>query len=80
MKKMALFIGVFIAAYFIIQIGSGIILTMFFTPDFSMAWGGAPTSGSIVGKNEWLPGLIIAVIALGIALGITKRFVQKSAR
>lgn len=80
MKKIALFFGLFIAAYFIIQIGSGIILTMFFTPDFSMAWSGSSSSVSIVGKNEWLPGLIIAVIALGIALGITKMFTQKNAR
>lgn len=71
--------AVFIAAYFLLQIGSGMLLTMFYTPDFSMAWGTASSSGIIVGKNEWLSGLIIAVIALIIAFGITNKFASKNA-
>jgi hypothetical protein len=77
MKKATLFIIVFIAAYFLIQIGSGMLLTMFYTPDFSM--GTASSSGIMVSKNEWISGLIIAVIALGIAFWITNKFATKNA-
>lgn len=75
-----LYIGVFIAAYFIIQISSGILLTLFYTPTFDPATVAVGSEAVIVtAESNYVAATIVAVIAAAIAYGTTKLFSRKMA-
>ncbi|MCJ7840949.1 hypothetical protein MUB24_08545 [Lederbergia sp. NSJ-179] len=78
MKKYLLFVGSFSVAFIVLEILSGMLLTMFYTP--SIPWEKAPTLPSHVefGSTSSIPPLVISLIALGIAFGITKLFNKKA--
>ncbi|MFM1655258.1 hypothetical protein ACI7RC_24655 [Brevibacillus sp. B_LB10_24] len=78
MKKYLLFAGSFSIAFLVVQILSGILLTMFYTP--SMPWEKASTLSSQVefGTTSSIPPLVISLIALGIAFGTTKLINKKA--
>lgn len=75
MKKVILFIGIFLVTYFGLEIASGTILTALYTPNVENAWKGVssiPSHVELVGTNFPLMTLIFLLIAMGISLGITK--------
>lgn len=75
-----LYIGVFIAAYFIIQISSGILLTLFYTPTFDLTTVAVGSEAVIVtAESNYVAATIVAVIAAAIAYGTTKLFSRKMA-
>ncbi|MFJ7915499.1 MULTISPECIES: hypothetical protein [unclassified Lysinibacillus] len=77
MKKYLLFAGVFTLASVVLQVLSGMLLTMFYTP--SIRWEEASTLPSQVlfGNTSFIPPLIISLIALVIAFGCTKLINKK---
>lgn len=80
MKKFMLYIGVFIAAYFIIQISSGILLTLFYTPTFDPTTVAVGSEAVIVtAEPNYVAATIVAVIAAAVAYGTTKLFSRKMA-
>lgn len=75
-----LYIGVFIAAYFIIQISSGILLTLFYTPTFDPTTVAVEKEAVIVAAEpNYVAATIAAVIAAAVAYGTTKLFSRKMA-
>lgn len=80
LKKYLLFAGIFSVAFIVLQILSGMLLTMLYTPD--IPWGDASTFSSQVefGSTSFIPPLIISLVAMGIACGATKLFNNKTAQ
>ncbi|KKB35318.1 hypothetical protein [Bacillus thermotolerans] len=64
MKNYLLFTGIFVLAYVLLQIGSGFVLTAFYTPDLT-----APSvplsSDTEFGAADPVSPLIISVLSLG---------------
>lgn len=77
MKKYLLFAGIFTLASVVLQVLSGMLLTMFYTP--SIRWEETSTLPSQVlfGNTSFIPPLIISLIALVIAFGSTKLINKK---
>ncbi|KRG12163.1 hypothetical protein [Lederbergia galactosidilytica] len=78
MKKYLLFVGSFSIAFLALQILSGMLLTMFYTP--SGSWEKVSSISSYVefGSTSSISPLVISLIALGIAFGTTKLINKKS--
>lgn len=74
MKKYLVFAGIFCASFFILQIAAGMILTLFYTPDVSMAWQQAETlsSEATLGSGNVISPFVIAVISVLTAFGVMK--------
>ncbi|MGV3466107.1 MAG: hypothetical protein ACO1OT_12540 [Heyndrickxia sp.] len=72
MKKFIVFLGVFVAVYFVIQIFSGMLLTLLYTPNKSLEGAAALSSTVNFGNVSIIPTIIIAFIALGTAFLSTK--------
>lgn len=75
MKKYVLFSGSFVLAYIALQIGSGLLLTVFYKP--GNPWGEAASSQVEFGYTSLNP-LLISLVSLGIAFTMTKLFGKKS--
>lgn len=77
MKKYLLFAGIFTLASVVLQVLSGMLLTMFYTP--IIRWEEASTLPSqvLLGNTSFIPPLIISLIALVIAFGSTKLISKK---
>lgn len=77
MKKYLLFTGIFTLASVVLQVLSGMLLTIFYTP--SIRWEEASTLPSqvLLGNTSFIPPLIICLIALVIAFGSTKLISKK---
>ncbi|MDD1502476.1 hypothetical protein PVA17_06810 [Lysinibacillus sp. CNPSo 3705] len=77
MKKYLLFAGVFTLAFVVMQVLSGMLLTVFYMP--SIRWEEVSTLPSqvVFGNTSFIPPLIITLIALGIAFGSTKLINKK---
>ncbi|GIO22795.1 hypothetical protein [Oceanobacillus sp. J11TS1] len=73
MKKYLVFTGIFCVSFLVLQIGTGMLLTMFYTPDVNAAWEQAALSSetTLVGTSSFSP-LLMAVIALVITFSTTK--------
>ncbi|GGE35086.1 hypothetical protein GCM10011391_12260 [Pullulanibacillus camelliae] len=80
MKKYLVFVGSFSAAFLLLQILSGLLLTLFYTS--SMPWGKLSALSSQVefGRATVIPPLVIALLALGIAFGVTTLFSKRASR
>ncbi|MFE3576791.1 hypothetical protein [Lysinibacillus sp. NPDC059133] len=78
MKKYLLFVGFFVVAFLVLQVLSGILLTMFYTP--SNQWGEASSLPSQVmfGNTVSIAPLVISLIALVIAFGSVKLINKKA--
>ncbi|MFJ6210327.1 hypothetical protein [Lysinibacillus sp. NPDC092081] len=78
MKKYLLFAGVFTFAFVVLQVLSGMLLTMFYTP--SIQWEEASTLSSqvVFGNTSFIPPLAISLIAIVIAFGSTKLIYKKA--
>lgn len=76
MKNYLLFTGIFVLAYVLLQIGSGFVLTAFYTPDLT-----APSvplsSDTEFGAADAISPLIISVLSLGAAFLSMKCLKQK---
>lgn len=73
MKKYMLFLVVYIAAHIVLQICSGILLTVFQTPELSlMNDAGSSQSQIAFGGSSLMIALGISLLSLVIAFGITK--------
>lgn len=78
MKKYILFIVFFIVIFEILQIVSGMFLTMLYTPSNSILENSSSMSSHIVfGSTNTIPTLIIALLALAIAFGTTQLLNKK---
>ena len=78
MKKYLLFAGCFSVAFVILQVLSGMLLTLMYTPDIQ--WDRAATLPSQVEfDSPFIPSLVISFLALGVAFGITRLFNKKAA-
>jgi quinol-cytochrome oxidoreductase complex cytochrome b subunit len=77
LKKFFIFSLSFILANVILQVFSGMILTMLYTP--SVEWTGLSSllSGVEFGGSSFILSLITALIAVGIAHGVTKLSLKK---
>ncbi|MFJ3386915.1 hypothetical protein [Lysinibacillus sp. NPDC086135] len=77
MKKYLLFAGVFTLAFIVLQVLSGMLLTVSYTP--SIRWEEVSTLPSqvVFGNTSFIPPLIISLIALVIAFGSTKLINKK---
>lgn len=73
LKKYVWFVGSFILAFIVLQILSGLLLTMLYTPS-SPSWDEVSTLPSQVefGSTSAISPLLISLTALGISFGITK--------
>jgi len=79
MKKYIYFALIFIASYFILQWGTGIILTFLYTP--SDPWESSMMAASeleIVRTIEWFPILLYGAVAFVIAYGGMKFLGKRS--
>ncbi|GIP38902.1 hypothetical protein J31TS4_21820 [Paenibacillus sp. J31TS4] len=81
MKAYAVFIGSFLAAYLLLQIGSGMVLTLLYVPDLSStaeASAGTVRIGAESGRSAlaWLLPLIAAVTAFAVS----NRLIVRSGR
>lgn len=78
MKKYFIFSGVFIIAYVMIQVVSGMLLTLLYKPN--IPWDEASTLSSQVefGYSGWISPLIIAFIASGISFAALKLINKKA--
>jgi len=78
LKKYLLFVGIFSIAFTILQLVSGMLLTMLYTP--SIPWEDASTWSSKVmfGSTSFISPLILALLALGIAFGTNKMLNRKA--
>lgn len=72
MKKYLLFAGSFILAYIVLQIVSGLLLTAFYPPEIPSEATGLHSQVEF-GNTSSIP-LIISVLSLGIAFGVTRFF------
>ncbi|MFD1334785.1 hypothetical protein ACFQ4N_04215 [Oceanobacillus iheyensis] len=81
MKKAAIFIGSVIIVYFILQLGTGMILTTSYVPNVSEAWqnvvGLLPEITFGQSSIALAPALIFGVLSIFIAYGITSLFSKK---
>ncbi|MFS0752588.1 hypothetical protein [Oceanobacillus sp. 1P07AA] len=81
MKKTAIFIGSVIIVYFILQLGTGMILTTSYVPNVSEAWqnvvGLLPEITFGPSSIALAPALIFGVLSIFIAYGITSLFSKK---
>ncbi|MGE7693901.1 hypothetical protein ACQKNC_07250 [Lysinibacillus sp. NPDC094177] len=79
MKKYLLFAGVFTLVFVILQVLSGMLLTMFYTPSIQQ-WEQASTLSSqvVFGNTSFIPPLVISLMALVIAFGSTKLIDKKA--
>lgn len=80
LKKYVLFVGIFSVAFIVLQLVSGMLLTMLYTP--SVPWEGGSTLSSQVefGHASFIPPLLLALFALGIAFGTNKMINRKAAQ
>ncbi|MFS0616066.1 hypothetical protein [Lederbergia ruris] len=77
MKKSFIFVGVFSLAFVAIQVLSGWLLTIMYTPDPS--WDQVPVTSYVkFGSTSLLSPLAISIIALAIAAGVTKLINKKT--
>lgn len=78
MKRFIAFISLSIIAYFVLQVGSGILLTFFYEP--RIEWGSAKADSQveIFGTVNIPKTLIMAIIALGIAFSAMKILNKKA--
>lgn len=81
LKKSLLFVGIFAVAFIVVQFLTGILLTIFYKPSVSTSGKAISNLSSQVefGDVHTVPSLVIALLALGIAYGVTKRFGKKTA-
>lgn len=79
MKKYILFTVIFIAAFYVIGVGSGMILTMFYEPDIYGAWTSLSSTSEIVAPMGSMAPLASALGALAIAFGSVKLIGRKVA-
>ncbi|MEK3731914.1 MULTISPECIES: hypothetical protein [Paenibacillus] len=77
MKKYLLFAGMFSISYIVLQIVSGILLTMLYTPSVSVSMTSTLTSQVEFGSTSLIPHLVISLLALAMAMGITKRISRR---
>ncbi|MBS4175110.1 hypothetical protein [Bacillus sp. FJAT-49736] len=77
MKKYILFLSVFIAGFIALQIISGMVLTIMYTPTWTET---SALSSNVVefGNTSAISSLIIALLALGIAFFSTKLVKKKN--
>jgi quinol-cytochrome oxidoreductase complex cytochrome b subunit len=78
LKNYLLFAGSFSVAFVVLQLLSGMLLTMFYTP--SIPWEKVSTLSSQVefGSTSFISPLVISLLALGIAFGTTKLINKKA--
>jgi quinol-cytochrome oxidoreductase complex cytochrome b subunit len=74
LKKYVLFVGSFCIGYVVLEILSGLLLTMFYTPSMSLKNSAVLPSQVEFGSTNFFPSLIISLLALAIAFGTTKLF------
>ncbi|MFA1822654.1 hypothetical protein ACDX78_21295 [Virgibacillus oceani] len=82
MKKYIFFTVFFIAAYFILQIGTGMILTVLYIPSDPWESSMAAASQVEIGRTAaWLPSLLYILLSIVIAYGgmklVDKRMIRK---
>ncbi|WP_042478944.1 hypothetical protein [Bacillus ndiopicus] len=80
MKKFVLFISAFIAAYFTLQIASGLVLTWFYSPTIDATT--TPFASEVVFTSAgptYLAAPILALMAAMAAYGTTQLFTKKTA-
>jgi len=79
LKKYLLFAGFFTLAFLVLQVLSGMLLTMFYTPS-SNQWEVASTLPSqvVFGNTSSIASLVISLIALVIAFGSVKLINNKT--
>ncbi|MGE7691300.1 hypothetical protein ACQKMI_19065 [Lysinibacillus sp. NPDC097214] len=79
MKKYLLFAGSFAVAFLVLQVLSGMLLTMFYTPS-SNQWEVTSNLPSqvVFGNTSSIPPLVISLIALVIAFGSVKLINKKA--
>ncbi|MEC5273370.1 hypothetical protein [Caldifermentibacillus hisashii] len=73
-EKYILFVGSFCIGYVVLEILSGLLLTMFYTPSMSLKNDTVLPSQVEFGSINIFPSLIISLLALAIAFGTTKLF------
>ncbi|KOS62802.1 hypothetical protein FJQ98_06940 [Lysinibacillus agricola] len=77
MKKYLLFVGVFTIAIVVLEVLSGMLLTMFYTPSIPWEEASALSSEVMFVNTSFIPPLIISLLALLIAFGSTKLISKK---
>ncbi|BAC12752.1 hypothetical conserved protein [Oceanobacillus iheyensis HTE831] len=81
MKKATIFISSMIIVYFILQLGTGMILTTLYVPNVSQAWqnieGLLPEIAFGPSSIALAPVLIFGILSVVIAYGITSVFSKK---
>lgn len=70
LKKIILFMMSFMIAYFVLQLISGFLLTMFFTPDLMGENGTLLQTQVAFGSVHLIPVLVISLTSLGVAFTI----------
>ena len=78
MKKYLLFVMIFSVAFTVLQIVSGLFLTMQYTPSPPMADSSTFSSQVEFGRTSLIPLLILSLAALGITFGVSKLFSKKT--
>ncbi|KQL50405.1 hypothetical protein AN964_22330 [Heyndrickxia shackletonii] len=77
MKKYILFFGVFVSVFLVLQIFSGMLLTLFYTPSISLDGNAALSSTVEFGNINIIPTIIFAFIALAASFISTKLLSKK---
>lgn len=78
LRKYLLFAVIFSIAFTVLQIVSGLFLTMLYTPSPPMTDSSTLSSQVEFGRTSLIPQLILSLVALGITLGVTKLFNKKT--
>jgi len=78
LKKYLLFVGFFAVAFLVLQVLSGMLLTMFYTPSNQWVEASALPSQVMFGNTISLAPLVISLIAFVIAFGSVKVIKNKT--
>ncbi|WP_080873659.1 hypothetical protein [Oceanobacillus timonensis] len=72
MKKYLVVAGIFCASFLVFQFAAGILLTLFYTPDISVAWQqtGTLSSETTLVRGNVISPLIIAVTSVLVTFGV----------
>lgn len=81
MKRLFIFVLSFIFVFSLWQIGSGIFLTLFYTPNIQHAWENSANLSSEVilmgGGGSIVPSLLGALLAVALAYFIANKILMK---
>ncbi|CAM3895532.1 hypothetical protein [Lederbergia lenta] len=72
LKRYVEFSVSFVLAFIMLQVVSGAILTMLYTPSFSWIEASALSSEVEFGHLSIVPTIVMSIVAFGIAYGVTK--------